>query len=1107
MNFSKLVAASAAVALAAVSIEVIAQDDLDDLLNDLEGGVSQQGAIAVPAEPQEEPVAGPEAEPVVPDAVAAPESPEAPAAEPDAEPEDPAADPAVAESVPEPEVPGAEAVPESGRDDLIDLMDELVAETPPVKPGEPVSAGSASSVAPEAEGAVAPESAVQGGVSPDDPNAEILSNIAATERLRRRSYDAQARREIQEARKCMRAEEYMDAARHYHLAEKYLGGAPANEAVRRECRQGVAEGLYRAALQEDSVGRRERAVKLMKKALDCRHPKARRQLAVWKDEIDPESARVDVTDLRGRFTDPEYVAARDKINRHLRRARQFYGTKELEKALNECELVLLDDSSNQAAIRLREKIERKIGLVASQERRAAREGMIADVEIAWRPAYGVKAKESLKSTATTTKTGMAEDPERTQEQITIARMKAMKIPEPVTFKPPATINDAVEYFRTASVDYDDPQLPESERGFGFIMRGDNPVGLSTKSDEPQEGFGAADDTPQVAAGPGAFTAPFILPNPTFYDALSLVCEVLGYQFRVDGKSINVMPKGFTIDTMDTRRYPVQSTFVEKMKNAAGEAKDSGGFGGGQRAAASESSDETEGWKLFLNELYDIQWPEGSSIRYLESLGRLYVKNTKENLAKLELALEDMNAEPRLIEIEARFVEVCQEDLNSLGFEWILNSDYTLSLPRGLARALNIKRGGFGKSDGTLSTSSSSGDSSSTSTVGGGITSPGGTTVQTSSMSGSSETVNTQNRTFYANSNGASWIRDGDRLVASRRNMGINGFGGNSDYGTGQRYLSTLSNHISGESNSTNDRFMRINAFLGSADLSMILHMLSQRSDTDLLSAPKVLTKSGEQAMIKVVTEYRYPDSYNVQLQSSSSSSSSNGGSQSAILAVVEPQEFKTRDVGVKLEVTPTLVPELNIIDLALKTEVVDEPTWKNYGMKIPFTGNSSLQNFEGIGDIFSGLASILDTIGEGISSSIKEVFAETAVSSATSALDNLTRSSTDNMTYYDAPMEQPFFHIRAIESSVTVFPGSTIVMGGLITEQRKAMDDKIPFLGDLPFIGRLFRSHSEWTNKRNLLIFLSTRLIDTHGRDATLASTEDAQSSPYGVIAAPKAEN
>ena len=113
-------------------------------------------------------------------------------------------------------------------------------------------------------------------------------------------------------------------------------------------------------------------------------------------------------------------------------------------------------------------------------------------------------------------------------------------------------------------------------------------------------------------------------------------------------------------------------------------------------------------------------------------------------------------------------------------------------------------------------------------------------------------------------------------------------------------------------------------------------------------------------------------------------------------------------------------------------------------------------------------------------------------------------SGAGSMTWYDAPMEQPFFHVRSIDSKVSITPGSTVVMGGLITEQRKAMDDKIPFLGDLPFVGRLFRSHAEQTIKRNLLIFVTGRLITPSGRELTL--NEETAESSAEVKAAPKAE-
>jgi general secretion pathway protein D len=282
-------------------------------------------------------------------------------------------------------------------------------------------------------------------------------------------------------------------------------------------------------------------------------------------------------------------------------------------------------------------------------------------------------------------------------------------------------------------------------------------------------------------------------------------------------------------------------------------------------------------------------------------------------------------------------------------------------------------------------------------------------------------------------------------------------------------------------------------------------MLSQRSDTDLLSAPKVLTRPGEEAVMKVVTEYIYPTDYDVQLQSSRSGGY-DSSSQSAILAVVEPQSFTMREVGVILQATPTLTDDGNLIDLKLKADVVDEPTWKNYGMRIPFTGNASQTNFEGIGEIFTGLSSILATLGTSLKDEAREKFANTAVESASSALNALSSSSNNNITYYDAPMEQPFFHVRSVDSSVSVYPGATIVMGGLITEARRAMDDKIPYLGDLPFIGRFFRSHAEQTVKRNLLIFVTTRLVDVRGREVKMNEAKDIKDAKPDVQASPASE-
>jgi general secretion pathway protein D len=106
--------------------------------------------------------------------------------------------------------------------------------------------------------------------------------------------------------------------------------------------------------------------------------------------------------------------------------------------------------------------------------------------------------------------------------------------------------------------------------------------------------------------------------------------------------------------------------------------------------------------------------------------------------------------------------------------------------------------------------------------------------------------------------------------------------------------------------------------------------------------------------------------------------------------------------------------------------------------------------------------------------------------------------------------EQPFFHVRSVQTQLSVYNGATVVMGGLITEDRKTMEDKIPFLGDIPYLGRLFRSRSEQSIKRNLLVFVTARLVDpagrvvkTGGESALLAA--GASSTPSAPVAAPVA--
>jgi general secretion pathway protein D len=73
------------------------------------------------------------------------------------------------------------------------------------------------------------------------------------------------------------------------------------------------------------------------------------------------------------------------------------------------------------------------------------------------------------------------------------------------------------------------------------------------------------------------------------------------------------------------------------------------------------------------------------------------------------------------------------------------------------------------------------------------------------------------------------------------------------------------------------------------------------------------------------------------------------------------------------------------------------------------------------------------------------------------------------------------FERRFIQTQVTVADGSTLMMGGLVSERTETFRDQVPFLGDIPYLGRLFRNEGSRSSKKNLTIFVKASLVDTHG--------------------------
>ena len=71
----------------------------------------------------------------------------------------------------------------------------------------------------------------------------------------------------------------------------------------------------------------------------------------------------------------------------------------------------------------------------------------------------------------------------------------------------------------------------------------------------------------------------------------------------------------------------------------------------------------------------------------------------------------------------------------------------------------------------------------------------------------------------------------------------------------------------------------------------------------------------------------------------------------------------------------------------------------------------------------------------------------------------------------------PSINTNEIQTEVLVDNGQTVVLGGIFQTDKNVSTTKTPFLGDLPYVGRLFKRTVERDDKQELLIFITPRII------------------------------
>ncbi|MFM0741877.1 type II secretion system secretin GspD [Paraburkholderia xenovorans] len=99
----------------------------------------------------------------------------------------------------------------------------------------------------------------------------------------------------------------------------------------------------------------------------------------------------------------------------------------------------------------------------------------------------------------------------------------------------------------------------------------------------------------------------------------------------------------------------------------------------------------------------------------------------------------------------------------------------------------------------------------------------------------------------------------------------------------------------------------------------------------------------------------------------------------------------------------------------------------------------------------------------------------------------------------------PEFTKRSIQSTVLADNGEIIVLGGLMQDNYQVSNSKVPLLGDIPWIGQLFRSEQKTRQKTNLMVFLRPVIITD--RATAQAVTSNRYDYVQGVTGAYKSDN
>lgn len=230
------------------------------------------------------------------------------------------------------------------------------------------------------------------------------------------------------------------------------------------------------------------------------------------------------------------------------------------------------------------------------------------------------------------------------------------------------------------------------------------------------------------------------------------------------------------------------------------------------------------------------------------------------------------------------------------------------------------------------------------------------------------------------------------------------------------------------------------SIMGGTQFRTLITAIAQKSSANVLASPSIVLQRGGKGVIEVTQEFKYVQEYN--------------DPQSSIRTIIPPGGA----------VFDTGVPGPETVIGSFPSQISDPvPIGVKMGIEADIAGDNSRVSME-LKPTFIDFEGFIN-YGTPINSAFASTYYDTTVTILTNNI------------------QQPVFVRRDLTiPSVEVSDGYTLLLGGLLREDIQKVDEKVPLLGDIPFLGRGFQGKTEQAVKKNTLIFVTPRILRVDGQ-------------------------